>query len=79
MSLLGDPQVIAALISLATVGMELAHEVWCHRRRFMYVEERRSVPPQTDLSDDGARFSSPPGVQIKEILIPVFLVKDTSR
>ena len=51
--LLEDPQVVAALISFATVGVEVFREVWHRRDRLGREQERRSSSVEADTRHAG--------------------------
>ena len=77
MPLLKDPQVVAALVSFATVGLELVREVSCRRRRFAQDRGRWSSVAEVDVLRARAVFPTRPCQQADLIALPVLIIKDS--
>jgi hypothetical protein len=75
--LLEDPQVVAALVSFATVGLELVREVWCRRRRFTQDRERWSSVLEIDVLQARAAFPTGTCHRADAIALPVLIIKDS--
>lgn len=78
-SLFEDPQVVAALISFATVGVALVHQVWCRRRRFVRVQKRWPMIVEADTPETRAGFPFRSCQDAEVVLLPVLLIKDASK
>lgn len=75
--LLEDPQVVAALVSFATVGLELVREVSCRRRRSAQDRERWSSVLEMDVPQALAVFPTRPGQRADVNALPVLIIKDS--
>jgi hypothetical protein len=74
--LLEDPQVVAALVSFATLGVELVREMLHRRERFAQKQTRRSSIVEVDLLHAHAEFPTQRFLRAEVTDLPVLIIRD---